>query len=173
MRVVLLYSVTEHVCRRINVFPRLVRRFGVERLLRMLVWAWPILICLYFLLANAALTGVTAPAVTVTLLGLALLVQMIANPSFLCLDVIIPARSPSSQQLSLCISLGEWIAQVAVMIGAFTGSTLFANSAARDGFLHGRLVWMVQFAAAYLTAVIAQRITRVDGWRELEGEPTA
>ncbi|KAL7006980.1 hypothetical protein EMMF5_003564 [Cystobasidiomycetes sp. EMM_F5] len=154
----------------INCFPRLVRKFGTERLMRILVCIWPIYIGVYFCLASASLAGFATPAVEVCALGLALLLQMLGNPAFICGDVLIPARAPISRQLTLCVTFGEFLGQVAVTIGASGGSTLFAHGAALpDGdWLKAKLVWLVLIATTSFSALLTQRLTHIDGWREKE-----
>lgn len=161
---------TEMTAFRINCFPRLVRKFGTERLMRILVCIWPIYIGVYFCLASASLAGFATPAVEVCALGLALLLQMLGNPAFICGDVLIPARAPISRQLTLCVTFGEFLGQVAVTIGASGGSTLFAHGAALpDGdWLKAKLVWLVLIATTSFSALLTQRLTHIDGWREKE-----
>lgn len=153
----------------INIYPKLSRRYGPELVLRGLICIPPFTCIIYLLLSVAASNGTLTSFLTIVGVGCALLVQMAANPMFLSCDMLIPSRSPTSQQLSNVNAISEIVAQAAVALGASAGSSVFAWSAeATDPFCRGKMVWIALFAVMALTAVITQKLTHIDGWREKE-----
>lgn len=153
----------------INVFPMLSKRYGPERILRVLMCFMPLTSVLYLLLSMAILNNHASTFGIVVTLGLSLVIQVFSNPSFLCLDMLVPARSPTQQQLSRTNAVNEVSAQLAVAIGAGAGSSLFAVSVSiEEGWLRGKLVWLALIALTCTSATIAQWTTHIPGWREKE-----
>lgn len=154
-------------CYEAFVFDKLSKRIGTERLLRWLVCLPPALFLLYLAMSTATLAGTLSSAYIVLGLALSLLMQVVFNSMFLCGDVLIPARSPTADQLSTVNALLEVVGQVAVGTGASVGSSLFADSAASESPVwRGKMVWIALFGFSCLSALIAQKITHIDGWRE-------
>lgn len=155
----------------INVFPKLSKRYGPERILRVLMCFVPLISMLYLLLSTTILNGHASASGIVMTLGLSLVLQVFSNPAFLCLDMMVPSRSPTQQQLSRTNAVNEVSAQLAVAIGAGAGSSLFAVSVSiDDGFFRGKLVWLALIGLTATTATIAQWVTHIPGWREREAQ---
>jgi hypothetical protein len=155
----------------VNVFPGLSKRYGPEKILRVLMCFIPLISLLYLLLSMSILNGTASTASIVFTLGLSLVLQVFSNPAFLCLDVLVPQRSPTATQLSRVNAMNEVSAQVAVGIGAFAGSSLFAVSVSiAEGWLRGKLIWLALIALTATSATIAQWTTHIPGWREREAE---
>lgn len=149
------------------VFEKLSKRFGNIPLLKTLVWLLPSIYLLYLAMSSLALAGYMSMPIIVMGLFLSLTIQVVANSVFVCGDVLIPARSPSAEQLATCNAMSELIGQLAVGTGAAIGSSLFADSVGlRNDNLRGKPVWIVLFLVSLVTALVGQRFTHIDGWRE-------
>ena len=158
----------------VNVFPRLSKRFGNEKLFSGLICIPVLTSALYLLVShlamNGSLDGANHPVATVFVLGISLILQVLANPVFLAADVLIPSRAPHSSQLSTVNAWGEIIAQVGISLGALGASSTFAFSAGlgEGNPWKGRLVWVCVFLVCAGTALLAQKLTKREGYRERE-----
>jgi hypothetical protein len=155
----------------INVFPRISKRFGYVAVYRTLI-CLPVITSLWYLLvSSAAINGLATSGWFIGIfLGLSLIVQCVTNPVFLAIDILLPARTAHSSQLSAQNAVTEVVAQVAVATGAALGSSMFAWSAGLpDGsWFRGRAVWLGMLVVTGFTASVSQKLTHKDGWRERE-----
>lgn len=103
------------------------------------------------------------------LLGAILLLQTLANPLYLSLNVLLNARAPTRSHLSSINAWCELVQQVAIGCGAELGSVGFAWGVEHD-LLDGKLVWYILLLLSSFTAIMSQRLTHRDGWRELSGQ---
>lgn len=138
----------------------------------MLICIWPFHVGCYMALACIVTAGVTSQTLIYGLLGTALVLQMLANPSFIAGDLLISARAPSSKQLAMSVTMGEFVAQISWFVGASGGSALFAKgiTLSDDNFMKGKIIWVVALVSTTFTAIVTQRLTKKNGWREKEEE---
>lgn len=150
-----------------TVFPRMSKRYGLEKVVRVLIWGPPFVNAIYLLLSFAITSDAASTSVVITLLAAAMLVQTVSNPVFLSVDCLVAARTPTESQLSTMNAVAEVIGQIAIGVGASFGSTLFAWSVVGvEGFWQGKMVWLAMIVTALGTALHSQRLTHIPGWRE-------
>jgi predicted outer membrane lipoprotein len=143
------------------------RAGGLISLTRIIVWLFPLLDIVYLIMAHCATSGYLNRSIIVGGLGLSLIIQTVANAAWVCCDVTTSSRAPTAEQLSTIVSFSEMTAQFALGLGTLIGSSLFAISAALDnGFLKGKLGWIIMCAFAILQALIAGKLEHIDGWKE-------
>lgn len=140
---------------------------GRIKLFKIVVWLYAVVYLIYLAMSQVALGGRLTPRRVVGALATTLTLQVIANSCWLCCEVLIASRAPTSEQLSTILAMMEVIAQIVVGSAAAFSSSLFAESAAmHDGFFRFKLVWIVLFGLAIGTGLIVMRITHIDGWKE-------
>lgn len=157
----------------INVFPTISERFGYEAVFRVLICVPFLTTSLYLIVACAALSGAAgSTAFIVAFLGISAMLQCITQPVFLCGDILIPSRTPHPSQLSTVNALGEIVAQAAVGLGAWYGSSIFAWSAslADQPWLKGRLggIWLAMIALTAAVAAMSQKLSPIEDKRKGE-----
>lgn len=140
---------------------------GTIRLIKAVVWLYPVVYLVYLAASQLALAGKLASPMVVVALGLSLTLQIVANSGHVCGEILLTSRAPTQEQLSTITAISEIVGQCAVGVAAVFISSLYAESASmHNTFFRYKLVWIVSFCIAVLCATVAGRLTHIDGWKE-------
>lgn len=139
---------------------------GTIPLLKRISWIYPVIYMVYLLVSQLALLGELTTFLVLLGLATSLVLQIIANSSHICQEVLMMSRAPTQEQLSTISAIYEIAGQCGVGTAAVFSSSLFAESASmHDGFFRFKLVWIVSAGVAVINALLIRQLTHIEGWK--------
>lgn len=140
------------------------RMGGTIPLLKKVAWIYPVIYIFYLVVSQAALSEKLTATFVLLALAISLVLQITANSSHICVEILMTSRAPTEEQLSTIAAIYEVAGQCGVGTAAVFGSSVFAHSAGmHDGFFRFKLVWIVCAGSAAINALIIGRLTQIDG----------